>query len=176
MGGAGNAVSTDAGDDEFFGPGIERESQVGYGFKAKITEQRGWIPESAVMALGFTPLGGPDQSMSFVGTYVWGWTLPRRSKLDAAIRYAADTAEQDGLNQWGPSIVLKVPLAERINAHAEYFGIFTTEKAINSNAQYFSPGLHYLLNDDFEVGFRLGWGLTDDAARFFVNVGIGLRY
>jgi hypothetical protein len=176
VGGAGNTVSAEAGDEEFFDQGIERESQLGYGFKVKINEQKDWVPESAFLAIGFTPTSGVEDASSFVGTYVWGWTLPRRWKLDAAIRYSVDSIEGDGHNLWAPSIVMKAPLWERFNVHAEYFGIFTTGKANDSNAQYFSPGLHYLVNRDFEVGFRLGWGLNDDAANFFVNAGIGWRH
>ena len=41
---------------------------------------------------------------------------------------------------------------------------------------YISPGLHYLVNHDLEVGFRVGWGLNDPSARFFVNAGVGWRF
>ncbi|MFN0052127.1 MAG: transporter [Planctomycetales bacterium] len=176
VGGAGNTVSAEGGDEDFDVPGIERESQVGYGLKLRCTQQRGWIPESAFLALGFSPTSGPDNVTSFVGTYVFGWTLPGRWKLDGAFRYSCDSVAGDGHNLWAPSVVLKIPMGERINLHAEYFGIFTTQKSDNSNGQYFSPGLHYLLSRDLEVGFRVGWGLNDDAARFFVNTGVGWRF
>jgi hypothetical protein len=39
-----------------------------------------------------------------------------------------------------------------------------------------SPGIHYLVTPDLEAGIRVGWGVSDDAANFFSNVGIGLRY
>ena len=176
VGGAGNTISAESGDEEFLGKSIERESQVGYGLKVKVTEQQGWIPESACLAIGYSPTSGPDPVTSFTGTYVFGWTLPARWKLDGAMRYASDSVEGDGHNLWSPSAVLKVPVAERINLHAEYFGIFTTQKQHDTNAQYFSPGAHYLITNDLEVGFRVGWGLNDDAARFFVNTGLGLRF
>lgn len=177
IGGAGDLVSSGAGDEEFFDAGgVESEGEFGYGFKMKITEQQGWIPESSFLALGFIPTSGRDQNASFVGTYVWGWTLPRRWKLDAAIRYSTETNVEDGASLWAPSIVLKVPVRERVNVHAEYFGIFSTGQADNTSSQYFSPGLHFLLTNDCEVGFRLGWGFTADSAKFFVNVGLGLRF
>ena len=176
IGGAGDLVSTGAGDEQFANGKVESESQVGYGFKVRVTEQQGWIPESAFVAMGFTPTSGADHESSFTGTYVWGWTLPQRGKLDAAFRYSADSDRGDGENLWSPSVVLKVPVGERANVHAEYFGIVSTGKERNTNAEYFSTGLHFLMTSDFEVGFRVGWGFTDDAAKFFVNTGIGWRF
>jgi hypothetical protein len=60
--------------------------------------------------------------------------------------------------------------------HAEYFRLFSQDKAVNFNRQYFSPGGHYLITPDLEVGGRVGWGLNEQSARFFVNAGFGLRF
>lgn len=176
VGGAGNTVSSEAGGEDFEEPRIERESQLNLGLKIRVNRQQGWIPESAVITTAQVPTSGPDTATAFLGTYVFGWTLDRGAKLDAALRYGYDTVEHDTHNLWSPSVVLKIPVTERINSHIEYFGIFTSHKERNTQAQYISPGVHYLLTPDFEIGYRLGWGLTDDASRFFVNAGIGYRF
>ena len=74
------------------------------------------------------------------------------------------------------SVVLKVPVMERLAVHVEYFGLFSDGKERDFVRQFFSPGAHYLVNDNLEVGFRVGWGLNDQSARFFVNAGVGLRF
>jgi Putative MetA-pathway of phenol degradation len=107
---------------------------------------------------------------------VFGWELPNKWKLDSAIRYGFDTERGDHFNDWAPSVVLKVPVGEKWNTHVEYFGIFSQGKAEDSVIQFISPGLHYLVNDNFEVGVRVGWGLNDQSARFFSNVGFGARF
>jgi len=66
-------------------------------------------------------------------------------------------------------------VAERWNIHGEYFGIFTDGRTDETNGQYFSPGIHYLISPDFEFGVRVGWGLNSDAANSFTNVGFGIR-
>ena len=176
VGGAGNTVSSEGGEEDFDSPHIERESQLNLGAKVRIHRQQGWIPESAFIAAALVPTSGPDTATGFIGTYVFGWTLERGMKLDTALRYGYDVVEHDAHNLFAPSVVLKVPVWERVNTHIEYFGIFTTHKERDTQAQYLSPGLHVLVTPDFEVGYRLGWGLTNDAARFFVNVGVGYRY
>ena len=36
--------------------------------------------------------------------------------------------------------------------------------------------LHYLVTRDFEVGVRVGCGLSKDSANFFSNVGDGVQF
>lgn len=178
VGGAGSETSgVDVGEEEHpFGSELERESNLTYGMKLEITDQRSWIPMSAVNLQAFTPTSGDATDTQFIGTYVFGWNLPQGAKLDAAIRYGTGSVEEDHFNEWAPSVVLKVPVGERWNVHAEYFGIYSTEKAVPLNHQYFSPGIHYLITPDLEFGVRTGWGLNDETARFFTNVGFGLRF
>jgi hypothetical protein len=188
VGGAANSSSGNTGDggndtpDGMPGIGmpeekkLERDSRIAYGAKLALTEQEGFVPESAVILQGFTPTTGPSSTTTFVGTYVLGWKLKSDWKLDAAVRYG--TAEEDGdrFGNFAPSVVLRVPVGERWTAHAEWFGIFSDHREEDSDIEYFSPGVHYLVTPDLEVGVRVGWGLTDQSARFFSNAGVGLRF
>ena len=38
------------------------------------------------------------------------------------------------------------------------------------------PGTHFMLTPSFEIGCRMGWGLTRDAAGYFVDTGVGWRF
>jgi hypothetical protein len=33
-----------------------------------------------------------------------------------------------------------------------------------------------MITSNLELGCRMGWGLTNDAARYFVDVGLGYAY
>jgi hypothetical protein len=167
----GGAVAEEAN-----GSLLERESRVSYGVKLRLTEQECWRPASAVILQAFTPTSGEASDTQIVGTYVIGWELPRRAMLDAAIRYVSDSEEEDHFEEWAPSVVLKVPLGERVLVHAEYFGVFSRGKAEEFTHHFFSPGVHFLVTPDLEVGVRVGWGLNDQSDRFFCNAGIGWRF
>ena len=95
---------------------------------------------------------------------------------DAAMRYGTGVGEGDHFSEWAPSVVVKAPISQKINVHTEYFGIFTSDKEHDDAIQYVSPGVHYLITPDLEVGVRVGWGLNDQSARFFSNVGFGWRF
>ncbi len=174
-GGGGSVSNADAGGDEE-APRKKYESQVSYGFKLALTKQNTWVPESAFIFQGFTPTSGPENASHVLAGYAFGWKLPNDWKLDSSIRYGTEVQEGDHFNEWAPSLVLKVPIVKRWHVHGEYFGIFTDGKAINTNAQYFSSGVSYLLTPNCEFGVRQGWGLNHDAANFFNNVGLGVRF
>lgn len=176
VGGASNTTSGTDLSDVTEEAAIERESNLYYGAKLRATSQQGWKPESALIVEGYTPTSGEVDDSQLVMTYVFGWEFFDDWKWDTAIRYGTGT-EPDGDNfrLWAPSTVLKVPVAERWNLHAEYFGVFSQGKADDITLHYFSPGVHYLLTPDLEVGVRVGWGLNDAAANFFTNVGFGWR-
>ncbi len=184
VGGESSSVSGSGGEGDEFREGPEeagensltREARVLYGLKALLTERRGPVPESSVIVQGFTPTGGDPTDSQVAAAYVFGWELENRWKFDAAVRYQTGSEEEDHFGVLAPSAVLRVPVGERVNVHAEYFGLFSRDKADDFVRHFFSPGVHYLVTPDLEVGVRLGWGLNDQSARFFSNVGLGLRF
>ena len=155
---------------------IESESKISYGMKISLNDQHDWLPRTAAILQASTPTSGPETRTHVVATYAWGWTIAERWEWDTAIRYGEGSEEEDDFNRWAPSTVLKFELAEQWNTHIEYFGIFTNGRAEELSQSYLSPGIHYLINSNCEVGVRVGWGLGGDAANFFSNVGIGVRF
>lgn len=175
LGGGGSVSGGDAGG-LLEAAGSGGESQLLYGIKTQLSEQSGWIPESATILQGTAPTSGSETAGDFQLAYVFGWEIMELFTLDSSLRYVLTQEEDDDFNQWAPSVVVKVPVAERWNVHGEYFGVFTDKRAENVAPQYFSPGVHYLITPDVEIGVRTGWGLNEDAASSFVNVGFGLRF
>ncbi len=163
---------------EFGGEDIEteEESRVLYGAKVETTEQDGWLPRSAAVVQGFTPVSGPSNKSTLVVGESFGWRFANGWEWTSAMRYGTAFEQEDSFNQWAPSSVVKVPVGERANVHAEYFGIFTSQKKVPLNLQFVSVGGHVLATEDLEIGLRVGWGLNEISPAFFCNVGAGLRY
>lgn len=176
VGGAGGVTAGNEGMELLDADEIERESQMLYGLKAELSHQDGWLPRSAVILQGYTPTSGEAPETDVVTTYAFGWELENRWRFDSSMRYGTEHGEDDAFNQWAPSVVLRVPVTEKWNVHAEYFGIYSEGSALDTNRAFFSPGTHYLLTPNLEVGTRVGFGLTDDSPRFFSNVGLAWRF
>jgi hypothetical protein len=176
VGSGGSVSSATAGSEEDETTQLERSSIVNYGLKVLVTEQQRWIPGSALIFQGSTPTSGMETATQFTGVYVFGWELENRVKLDAAIRYDTVSERGDRFGVWSPSAVVKVPIGEKINVHAEYFSFFSRGREQDFVRHFVSPGVHYLITPDLEVGVRIGWGLNDQTSRFFTNVGFGYRF
>jgi hypothetical protein len=176
VGGAGDVVSGNDGSEGLGGGRIERESQVVYGLKAAITEQDRWVPRSATILQGYTPTSGEATGTDVVVAYAFGWELLDGWRIDSSMRYGTEHDVGDVFNQWAPSVVLRVPVTERWNVHAEYFGIYSQGAEHDTSRAFFSPGTHYLLTPNLELGVRVGCGITEDSPKFFSNFGVGWRF
>jgi len=172
-GGPGLVSGSDFGGEDVVS---EEESRVLYGLKVETSDQSGWIPTSAFLAQGFTPVYGPSKQSTMMIGEAWAWRFANGWEWRSAIRYGNGWDEADAFDQWSPSTTLRVPVGERWNAHVEYFGITSTGKVKPVDLQYASIGGHVLVTDDLELGLRVGWGLNDTSPDFFSNVGLGLRY
>ncbi len=178
VGAGGSVVSGESGEAA---EGVDtshrtREQRLLYGLKAALTEQESWLPDSIAILQGYTPTGGAATATQLVATYAFGWRLPNRWWYDSSLRFATDSDNGNRFQVWAPSTILRVLLGERFQVHAEYFGLFSQNRTSNFSQNYFSPGMHYLITPNLEVGLRLGWGLNEQAARFFSNVGFGWRF
>jgi hypothetical protein len=158
------------------GQETETESRFLYGGKYQLTAQQNWMPTSSLILQGFTPTSGESNRSSISATHVFGWTLPNEWDLDFAVRYATGQNEDDSFNTWAPSTVIKLPLGERWKAHAEYFGVLSDGRETETVQHFFSPGAHYLITENLEIGARFGWGLNQQSPDFFVNAGIGWQF
>ena len=177
IGGEASDVSTNSGFSELpDSGGLHEESKVTYGVKTALTSQSGWRPQSAITLAGATPTSGEESASSLISSYVIGWELANRLTIASALRYGTGVAEEDHFNSWAPSTVIKMPIWERASVHAEYFGDSSDGKDKEFVRHFFSPGIHYLVSSNLEVGLRTGWGLNEQSANFFSNIGFGWQY
>jgi hypothetical protein len=155
---------------------VETEGRILYGAKFLTSNQSGWIPQSSLIVEGYTPTAGPSSVSTVDIGQSFGWTLPNGWVWNSALRFATANEKGDSFEQWAPSTVLKIPIGERWNVHAEYFGIVSYGKQTPINDQFVSFGGHVLLNPNLELGVRFGFGLNRETPDFFNNVGFGWRF
>ncbi len=160
------------------------ESSMLYGLKASLAEQDGLLPQSCFIMEGDTPMYGEESGTLPIATLVAGWELPfafaghgaQPWRLDTALRYSYVQSEGSWFNRWAPSAIVRMPMTERFEVHAEWFGTFSEGRSLEVSRPFFSTGTHYALTERFEVGLRVGWGLTQQAANFFSDAGCAWRY
>jgi hypothetical protein len=141
--------------------------------KVETSEQDGWLPRSSAVLQGSTPVYGPSNRSTVMAGESFGWRFPNGWERTSAMRYGTGFEDR---NSFTPSSVVKARVGERWSVHAEYFGIFTSQKESPLNIQYASFGGYVLATDEVETGLRCGCGLNETTPVFFSNVGFGCRY
>lgn len=176
VGSQGNIVtSVEVGEGTLDGSTLY-ESSILYGFKMATSKQDGLLPDSCFIMEASTPTYGDVFGTVPVATYVTGWQLFGDWRIDGSIRYAYSEAHEGWFSRWTPSVVLRAPVTERFEVHAEWFGSYTQGLATNTQQPFFSPGFHYGITRNVEIGLRVGWGLAGEAAPFFSDAGIAIQY
>ena len=168
-------AAVEVGEPPRGGTGSE-EANLLYGIKVRVTDQAGWLPRSAAIVEAFTPVYGDIWGTEPSATYAFGWALPAEWQFDSAIRYARAESDEGWFDRWMPSTVLRIPITERFEVHAEWFGSWTQGLAEDTMQPFAGPGTHFMLTPTFEIGCRMGWGLTRDAAGYFVDTGVGWQF
>jgi len=176
VGSQGNVVTSVEAGELPDGGGALYESNFLYGFKLATSDQNGLIPQSCFIMEATTPMYGEEFGTEPVATIVCGWQLPKKWRIDTAMRYAYAEDAEEWFNRWAPSAVARIPLTNRLEVHAVYFGTFTQGLSNDVNRSFFSPGTHLVIHKNLEIGLRVGWGITPAAANFFSDAGLAVRY
>ncbi len=161
--------------------GINAEQQVFYGFKYAVSRQKQrfrFMPHSAFLAQGHTPVGSIEGHTQIRMGYAWGWELPNGWTFDQGIRFGTDREREDGYTLWAPSAVLRIPFGreKRWFTHVEYFGLMTQAKEHDFSKQFIDTGLHYFITPDIEVGTVVAFGINNQTSGTLINVGFGIRF
>lgn len=175
-GSGGNVVTTVETGEGLGEEPFETEAALLYGCKALLTEQDGWLPRSVGIVEAFTPTAGNVWGTEPTATYAWGWALTEGHRIDAAIRYVYADSEEGTFDKWSPSVVLRWPLTEKFEVHGEWFGTWTRGLEDDTVRPFAGPAGHYVITPGLELGVRIGWGLTRDAANFYSDVGFAWLY
>lgn len=173
-------------DEEAFEEGA---ADLIWSFKLQVTEQDGWIPESAVEIRSSVPTGGSDFSLGRVEAgfdYIYSWKLYEEWSLygstavlpgglgEASI--IPEEQESDHFTVFGQSAAVGAELTEQNTFYAEWFGLSSQGLEDEFVQSFFNIGVDHYFTDDFLIDFRVGVGLTGDSEDFFAGVGGGFRF
>jgi len=160
-----------------------------WSFKLRVTDQIGWIPESALELRATAPTGGSDWTLDRVAggfDYIYGWELREGWEL-----YGSTGCSTDGLGDfsllpeepagdrfmvWSQSVALGIELTEQVTFYSEWFGLFSHALEDNYVISVYNVGFDYYLTQNLVVDVRAGVGLSEDSDDFFTGVGGGYRF
>lgn len=171
------------------GPADDGALDLYLGTKLFLVEQDSWVPESAIILQMTVPTGADAFSVDevlygFNLLYSWelpsGWSLAGSSGVNTGSEELLVTGQIPALNRDGhvvvhQSVALGIPLTERFGSFIEYFGLYSVGRDSNFPENYIDGGFTYLVTNDFQLDWRIGLGLNDQAEDFFTGAGFSLR-
>jgi len=153
------------------------DNDVSVGFKYKLLDQDGSVPDLGVIAAATLPSGTAGLSSGDVDPEVkllWAYDLTDRLGLAGNLNVGAPTEDAHRFVQASGSVTLGVSLTESLGSYVEYFGFYPNAYGSDC-AHYANGGFTYLLNKDCQIDIRVGVGLNEEADDFFTGIGFALR-
>jgi len=144
-------------------------SAIALGTKIKFWDEKGFIPETAILAHVTLPVGG-EEVRPPEPIYDFRFSLAHTLSDNLALGYNVGgeydpfTDEFTGLY----TLSLGIGLTDTFGVFGEFFGDF-------GSSHEFDAGLTYLITDLIQYDLSGGFGLTDEAPDFFISTGITIR-
>ncbi|MEX2218147.1 MAG: transporter [Phycisphaerales bacterium] len=149
------------------------------GFKARLLDQDGWVPDFAVIGEVSVPVGEEGKGTERFDPGVklcWAYGLSERVGLAGNLNFAGVSGERHTRHlETSASLSLSFDVADHLGAYVEYFGVYPTERG-RAEEHYFSPGLTFPIGPDLQFDIRAGVGLNDGAADLFAGAGFAVRW
>ncbi len=153
-------------------------NDLSLGFKYKLVEQDGWIPHFGVIGAITVPSGSAGVSSGDVDpeiVFLWAYDITESFAVAGNVGLAAPTDDDDRFFQVSASLSAAVALSEKVGAYVEYFGFYPNAEHSDA-AHSVNGGLTYLINNNFQIDWRIGAGLNEEADDFFTGVGFAFRF
>jgi hypothetical protein len=173
-----NAVDLMQGAEDNEGAG-----DLGIGFKLKLRDEQGWLPETAfltnvVLPMKQTPFSSerydPEYRLSCSHTISnslsFGYNLGQ-----AWVTEEDASGDLDTRHQFVYTAALGIGLSNNLGGFVEFFGEIPTGSD-GGPANSFDGGFTYLLADNVQLDISSGIGLSQDAEDWFLAAGLSIRF
>ncbi len=148
------------------------------GFKLKLFEQEGWRPHFGIIGAISIPSGSAEVSSGDVDPEVvllWAYDITDSFAIASNVGLGVPTEDDDRFVQATTSLSGAFALSDTIGAYIEYYGFYTNTESSDA-AHTINGGLTYLLTDNFQIDWRIGMGLNEEADDFFTGIGFSWRF
>lgn len=154
------------------------------GVKVKLVDSGGNTgfnsPQVAVLASTTLPTGASrfseDKAQPELRLAV-AWDLTDRVALgtNVAYLYGNDVIVDERFHQTGATLALGYSLTDRVGTYIEYFGVYPAQKD-GAAENFVNGGATFLVDNNFQLDARVGYGLNGLEDDFFFGFGTGVRW
>ena len=152
------------------------------GFKAKLMEGADGIgfrrPNVALIGHTTIPTGSRgfrEDNFQPEAKLCLAWDLADRLALGSNLNYGWASEGGEWFGQFSGTISFGYSLNDRTGIYLEYFTFVPAGRG-GPNASYIDSGMTFLINDDYQLDVRAGFGLNSARPDYFIGAGFGRRW
>lgn len=154
------------------------DSDLYLGIKHKLVEQDGWRPHFGLIPAVTVPSGSADASSGDVDPEIkaaWAYDLAEGLSLAGNFNLGVPTDEGRRFIQPAASVSLAFDVLENAGAYVEYFGFYPAARDSGA-AHTLNGGVSWRITERFQIDWRAGIGLNNEADDFFTGIGFAIRW
>ena len=166
---------TEFNSEKFQGERISGIVPLTFGFKAKLTEEKKFLPKISFLGhLTANKLGSKDfQTTHIVPTFRLLFQHTLSEKLSLGYNFGAEwngeTPDATGIY----TLSTAYSITEKLGGFAEVYGYINETKKPDHR---FDTGFTYLVNDNLQIDATTGFGISKISPDYFLSCGISYRF
>jgi hypothetical protein len=161
------------------GDNVDGFSDGSIGVKVHLADQNGALPDLGLIASASLPVGKEAFSSDNVDptlTLAWAYDLDSGYSIGGNVGVtSSDGGGDDRFLETAYSFAAGIPLTESWSAYVEYYGLSFLSSDEDSE-HYMNGGFTYLVNNNLQLDWRIGFGLTDNSDDLFTGAGLSVRF
>jgi hypothetical protein len=135
-------------------------------------------PNMSVILMTTIPSGSPDYRDNHLvptAKLAFGWELSKLWEAAANVNYTYASDQGTRFDQVATSLSFGYSVSDRVGAYFEAFGL-GPQTAHGADQNYVNAGVTYLVNNDYQLDFRGGCGISGTRPDYFFGVGAARRW
>jgi hypothetical protein len=158
---------------------LDGATDLHLGTKVQLLEQAGWIPEAALISTLSVNSGSQEFRASTTEprfNLLYGWDVTERVNVAGSTGLGFIAEQGDSYTAAHQSITVNLAITEKLGMYNEWFVLVAHNAEVSAPEHYLDGGFTYKFTPNFQVDWRIGFGLNDHADDLFTGVGYGIRW
>ena len=145
------------------------------GFKTSLFEEKGFIPKTSFIGhITTSKIGSKEFQTKYIApSFRFTMQHTLTEKISLAYNLGAEWNGENAEHSYIYTLTTGFSLTEKISCYTELYGFLPVE---NKADHRFDCGLTYLINNDFMADISGGFGLTENAPKNYISLGLSYRF
>ncbi len=150
-------------------------SPITIGFKASLFEERGLLPKTSFIGhITTSKIGSKEFQTKYIApSFRFTMQHTLTNKISLAYNLGAEWNGESAVHTYIYTLTIGFSLTNKLGCYTELYGYLPSN---NSADHRFDCGLTYLINNDLIADISGGFGLTENASKNYISLGLSYRF